>query len=72
MQEHGLSEIEELRKRLNCREGLLIDFDYGAALVGEEIALGEANEGETQGEGESPQAPDANVLKLASGRRTVR
>ena len=27
----GLSEIEMLRKELNCREGLLIDFDYATA-----------------------------------------
>jgi serine/threonine protein kinase len=26
----GLSDIEKLRKELKCREGLLIDFDYGA------------------------------------------
>jgi hypothetical protein len=29
----GLSEIEELRNDLNCREGLLIDFDYADWLV---------------------------------------
>jgi serine/threonine protein kinase len=28
----GLSDIEKLRKELNCREGLLIDFDYGALI----------------------------------------
>ena len=30
--ELGLSEIESLRNSLNCREGLLIDFDYAASL----------------------------------------
>jgi serine/threonine protein kinase len=29
----GLSEIDELRKELGCREGLLIDFDYASTLV---------------------------------------
>ena len=54
MQELGLSEIEELRKRLNCREGLLIDFDYAAALAGEKIASDEeTNSGENQGEGQT-------------------
>jgi serine/threonine protein kinase len=32
MNELGLSEIEELRTRYQCREGLLIDFDYAAPL----------------------------------------
>ena len=50
MQELGLSEIEKLWKHLNCREGLLIDFDYGAALT--KTALKETSSGEKQGEGE--------------------
>jgi serine/threonine protein kinase len=33
MEQLGLSEIEKLRKDLKCREGLLIDFDYGAVLA---------------------------------------
>jgi hypothetical protein len=32
MDELGLSEIESLRKSLNSREGLLIDFDYASSL----------------------------------------
>jgi len=32
MEQLGLLEIETLRKELNCREGLLIDFDYAAEL----------------------------------------
>jgi serine/threonine protein kinase len=32
MDELGLSEIESLRNSLNCREGLLIDFDYASSL----------------------------------------
>jgi hypothetical protein len=31
MERLGLSDIEKLRKELKCREGLLIDFDYGAS-----------------------------------------
>ena len=32
MESLGLSDIEKLRKDLKCREGLLIDFDYGALI----------------------------------------
>jgi serine/threonine protein kinase len=32
MDELGLSQIEEFRVKLNCREGLLIDFDYASLL----------------------------------------
>ena len=46
----GLDEIEELRQRLDCREGLLIDFDYGATLSGEKPASNkETSSGEKQG-----------------------
>jgi hypothetical protein len=52
MQQLGLSEIEKQRKRLNCREGLLIDFDYGTVLAGEQTASDEeeTNSGEKQEE----------------------
>jgi serine/threonine protein kinase len=46
----GLDKIEELRQRLDCREGLLIDFDYGATLSGEKPASNkETSSGEKQG-----------------------
>lgn len=32
VKELGLSEIDEIRRELNCREGLLIDFDYAAVI----------------------------------------
>ena len=32
MNELGLSDIESLREKLGCREGLLIDFDYASSL----------------------------------------
>jgi serine/threonine protein kinase len=32
MDQLGLSDIESLRNSLNCREGLLIDFDYASSL----------------------------------------
>ena len=67
MQQFGLSEIEELRKRLKCREGLLIDFDYGAVLAREQTA---SNEEETRNEEEGSQASDSNTFK-PSGTRTV-
>lgn len=38
MAQLGLSEIDVLRKKLGCREGLLIDFDYASSLV-ESITL---------------------------------
>jgi serine/threonine protein kinase len=56
----GLSEVEELRKRLGCREGLLIDFDYAASLIGEPTTSEEKT-----GEG----AP--HDFKPVSGSRTV-
>ena len=67
MQQFRLSEIEELRKRLKCREGLLIDFDYGAALAREQTA---SNEEETRNEEEGSQASDSKFFK-PSGTRTV-
>jgi serine/threonine protein kinase len=42
----GLSEIEELREELRCREGLLIDFDYGAALADLETQMAEPENAE--------------------------
>jgi serine/threonine protein kinase len=54
MESLGLSGIEKLRKELNCREGLLIDFDYGALISGKmtqveqessDCERGEADEG---------------------------
>ena len=70
MQDLGLSEIEKLRKQLNCREGLLIDFDYGAALVGEQL---EMNSGEMQTEGalNSKERGVSHNFKPASGSRMV-
>jgi serine/threonine protein kinase len=70
MEQLGLSEIEEIRKRLNCREGLLIDFDYASALAGEQTFLDEeeTNSGETQREGS--QSSDSSHFK-PSGARTV-
>ena len=35
MDQLGLSDIEFLRNSLNCREGLLIDFDYASSLDAE-------------------------------------
>lgn len=64
MQELGLSEIEEIRKRLNCREGLLIDFDYGAALNGQQTA----SEGTHR---EEKQRGVSDNLRPVSGSRTV-
>lgn len=42
MDELGLSEIEDVRKKLCCREGLLIDFDYASFLL-------QGETGETEG-----------------------
>ena len=50
MQRLGLSEIEKLRKSLDCREGLLIDFDYGTSLTGEPTASEETKKEEKVGE----------------------
>jgi serine/threonine protein kinase len=32
MDELGLSQIDDFRRQVNCREGLLIDFDYASLL----------------------------------------
>jgi serine/threonine protein kinase len=58
MDKLGLSEIEKLRTRLNCREGLLIDFDYAAVLVEESNASEEKKS-------------EVGDLKPGSGSRTV-
>jgi len=44
----GLSKIEELRRKLDCREGLLIDFDYGESLDKKQSNSGE-NQDSTSG-----------------------
>jgi hypothetical protein len=75
----GLSDIEKLRKELNCREGLLIDFDYGAdATTQVEQDMNQASqsiEEESRGSHVMPTASattpnDCN--HAPSGARTVR
>ena len=70
MQHLGLSEIEELRKRLNCRERLLIDFDYGAALAREQTASDEGKKNREGKQKEGSQISDS-VRPKPSGARTV-
>jgi hypothetical protein len=62
MQDLGLSEIEDLRKRLGCREGLLIDFDYATSLAGKPTSSEGTNSEEKKRE---------DPLKAVSGTRTV-
>lgn len=70
MQELGLSEIEELRMQLKCREGLLIDFDYGAVLAG--LAAGEkTNSDEREKETDSGERQGEVLQTSHSGARTV-
>jgi serine/threonine protein kinase len=71
MHEFGLSEIDELRKQLNCREGLLIDFDYGATLAasGEKTASDEKEEETDSGKKQGETSPSGNFKP--SGPRTV-
>ena len=66
----GLSEIEKQRKRLNCREGLLIDFDYGTTLAREQTALDEEGTNSGEKRGEDSQTPESGHPK-PSGARTV-
>lgn len=69
MRELGLLEIEDLRKQLNCREGLLIDFDYGASLIEEQVVM---NSGEMQTEAALDKEKGvSHNFKPASGSRTV-
>jgi len=46
----GLSDIEKLREELNCREGLLIDFDYGALISDETTQVEQKSEDCERGE----------------------
>lgn len=70
----GLSEIEELRNDLNCREGLLIDFDYADWLV--ELASTENKVEEESDTGSGGEEPDCNgdsevISPPSFGARTV-
>jgi hypothetical protein len=80
----GLSEIESLRNELKCREGLLIDFDYGAALSFLESKLALAGsehkldgvkmnmqQEEGKGKGIDKGVPLGGPTPDASGTRTV-
>lgn len=48
MQELGLSDIELLREELGCREGLLIDYDYGGLIFEPEMHAELATQGVDQ------------------------
>ena len=50
MEKLGLSDIEQLQKKLNCREGLLIDFDYGALISDETTQVEQESEDCERGE----------------------
>ena len=69
MQKLGLSKIDELQKRLDCQEGLLIDFDYASSLTENPTASEQTSEEETgqaRREGKTGQP-----IKPTSGSRTV-
>lgn len=57
MKELGLAEIEIQRHKLKCREGLLIDFDYGGEVaVAQSQKETERNQPQTTQEDEQEQA----------------
>ena len=66
MQELGLSEIETLREELGCREGLLIDYDYGGLIFEPEMHAEPA----TQSKGKNKVQEEPEGIKC-SGHRTV-
>ena len=63
MQELNLSKIEELQKWLNCQEGLLIDFDYRAALASEQTASNKEERNRREKQGEGSQTADSTHFK---------
>ena len=75
----GLSDISELRRDLKCREGLLIDFDYGASLSnpedsGAEIGARKTTEGDTNDKmvlEDKKHPPRTFPHQVPSGSRTV-
>jgi hypothetical protein len=71
VQQLGLTEINEQRKRLNCREGLLIDYDYGATLTREQTASDEEGRDGGEKQGEESQDHDDSGGPKPSGARTV-
>jgi hypothetical protein len=76
-----LSDIMKLRQDLKCREGLLIDLDYGSSLLvngqndteaGRETEVGGATEGDkNDGTGESQHSVSSFPRQEPSGSRTV-
>ena len=71
----GLSEIEKHRNDLGCREGLLIDYDYGAELLEQVAVDDEKRKGKEKEMAEGPGGPDAlsnsKPQAKVSGGRTV-
>jgi serine/threonine protein kinase len=69
-----LSDIEELRKEMNCREGLLIDFDYAASMP-EETSPEEGGAGDEVvlegGDAVPTSTPNGCCPPNPSGARTV-
>jgi serine/threonine protein kinase len=75
MKYFDLSNIEDLRKEMKCREGLLIDYDYAAVLGDEDGACNESSaaKGESEDFRESNQSQGNNLdpEQKPSGGRTV-
>lgn len=76
MEDFGLSSIEDLRKKMKCREGLLIDYDYAIDMADLEEASKEETvvEGEYEDLGKDAQSQKSNLdpEQKPSGGRTVR
>ena len=76
LRDFDLSDIEDLRKEMKCREGLLIDYDYATDLADSEVFGKEATdvEGDSEHLGKDTQKQVNNQdpeQKAASGGRTV-
>jgi hypothetical protein len=71
MEKMGLSEIEKLRVELGCREGLLIDYDYGGLISEPETNAEPAIQLiQGKGKGKAKVEEEAEEIKC-SGHRTV-
>jgi serine/threonine protein kinase len=76
LKDFDLSDIEDLRKEMKCREGLLIDYDYAIDLADSEVLGKEATD--VEGDSEHLEKDTQNQVnnqdpeqRAASGGRTV-
>jgi hypothetical protein len=71
----GLTDLETQRHKLKCREGLLVDFDYGGELMEQDKEEGKGSKGSEEDEEDEEEStiqhPTNNPEGNDSGVRTV-